>query len=186
MIETITPESLGRPITAEDVQEGDTIHTLRVFDWQISADGELWVGEIDLVLLDDWINVRGVVIASITRPVVEQPALPTEPNYPISLRGVNALPKSSEPGGGVTWVVNVYEGGDWAWLMNKYGTDFTPLVPAGSERETALREAAALVENLLDGEKVPTEWDDWYESRTVEAIPAAILALVPEAEGEKA
>lgn len=52
------------------------------------------------------------------------------------------------------------------------------LAEAKHEGAEKMREAAAdLMENLIDGEKVPTDWDDWYESRTIEAIPAAIRAI---------
>jgi len=113
--------------------------------------------------------------------VTEQVELPSEPGAYIS-----------DIGG--IWTLNA--AGEWNYMMDKEGTTATPgqtdrteldvltyamplrrLTPAGSAgeatiREAALRDAAAAVSSPWDAE--------------TQQIRAAILALVPAAEGEKA
>lgn len=175
--ELITPEKLGRPLTVDDVQEGDTCSiiypetpeqpfhgvTFRKFNNTLVGLGlGIW----------DWVNA-GWTITSISRPVVpEQVELPSEEaawRKAIAdqvRRNCTPPNEAYEKGGDVM----IYAVADWIENPPEW-SKFTP--PADSGREAAIAEVI-----------------DWFEAQGLGGYwiqnAKKYFALVPEAEGEKA
>lgn len=155
--EIITPDSLGRPIAAYDVQEGDTVVLIPKNDSGSTEFRRYLIGPGDSVG-SFW------RICSITRPVAEQPALPTEPGF--YLDSIQNHIYINEQG-------QIYRNSVRLGANPIHYLPWQRLVPAGSEREAALQDVTAKFRELgLRGAV-----DVMYEHFA--------FALVPEAEEEK-